>query len=144
MAFAATVGMLAGFSGADSAAPSAHANRCLRALAPLAQGGVPRAAGFAPAACPDEHVAAAFRRDAVRAFTVAARPIALGEIVPAYPDFGADMVVPGQRLHLVVRAGAVRIERQVEALQPARRGQRLFVRCSDGEILSVRYGGGAP
>jgi len=43
------------------------------------------------------------------------------------------------RVNLEVAIGAVRIERRVEALQPARPGQRLFVRDADGKTLSVLY-----
>ena len=49
------------------------------------------------------------------------------------------MVHPGEMLSLIVATGAVRIERRVEAMQPARPGQRLFVKSADGQVLSVRY-----
>jgi flagella basal body P-ring formation protein FlgA len=47
-------------------------------------------------------------------------------------------VKPGDRLFLIVRIGDVRIERDVEAVQPARPGQRLFVRTREGQLISVR------
>ena len=52
-------------------------------------------------------------------------------------------VSPGDRVSLSTAAGAVRIERQVEALQAARPGQRLFVRDVDGRSFSVLYPGPA-
>jgi len=45
----------------------------------------------------------------------------------------------GDHLRLATVAGPVRVERDVEALQPARDGQRLFVRAADGKTLSVVY-----
>lgn len=115
---------------------------CLKALAALAPGAVPDSSSFEPVACPDGTIAPAFRYDRARGFPRLARAVAEAEIVPVYPHFGADMVRPGQTLQLVIASGAVRIERQVEAMQAARPGQRLFVRSSDGQILSVRYGSG--
>ena len=138
-AIAAIVGVLLCVTGTACAAPSAHAGHCLKALAPLLQGAAPLSANFTATDCAGPTVAAAFRHDAARGVTLAARNISADEIVPAYPEYGADIVMPGQVLHLVVRSGAARIERQVEALQPARPGQRLFVRSQDGEIISVRY-----
>jgi hypothetical protein len=43
----------------------------------------------------------------------------------------------GAALHLVSRAGPVRIERSVTALQ-ASRGKRVFVRDADGTVFAVR------
>jgi len=45
----------------------------------------------------------------------------------------------GDHLRLATTAGPVRVERDVEALQAARNGQRLFVRAADGKTLSVVY-----
>lgn len=43
----------------------------------------------------------------------------------------------GEGLWLTSRAGPVRIERQVTALQPSR-GKRVFVRDPDGQVFAVR------
>ena len=130
--------------GADCASAPARVAHCLQALAPLAQGAIPRSEQFAIVACPPARADAAFHDDSASHATTLARAIAPGEIVAAYPEYGVDMIHPGQSLRLVVVAGAARIERQVEALQPARPGQRLFVKGADGEILSVRYEEGTP
>lgn len=124
-----------------AAAPQAH---CLKALAPLAADSVPVSGNFEPADCAAGKAAPAFRYDQAIRSTRLARAIAPGEIVPVYPEFGIDMVRPGQMLQLVVTSGAARIVREVQAMQPARQGQRLFVKSADGQILSVRYEGGAP
>lgn len=115
--------------------------RCLKALTVIAAGTVPEDESFAVAACPSRTPAPAFRHDEVARFSRLARDVAAGEIVRRYPEFGSDVVRPGQRLTLVIKAGAISLERQVEALQPARQGQRLFVRASDGQVLSAEYGG---
>lgn len=51
---------------------------------------------------------------------------------------------PGQRLRLVTASGPVEVERDVEAMQAARPGHLLFVKTSDGEILTARFAGAAP
>jgi hypothetical protein len=136
-AFAAAM-CLAALCGHAMAA-SAHDLRCLEVRAPLAAGAIPLSQQFAPADCPAASVQVAFHYDRATGATTLARPLAAGEIVPVYPEYGAAMVHPGEMLKLVVATGAVRIERQVEAMQPARPGQRLFVKSADGQILSVRY-----
>jgi hypothetical protein len=54
----------------------------------------------------------------------------------------ATDVQPGDEIHLTVNAGPVRIDRQVRALQPARAGQRLFVRDADGNTFPALLGEG--
>jgi len=127
-------------------APQAHGieAHCLEARAPLAAGAIPASANFMPVACPAGGMASAFRYDRTHGCTHAARTIAAGEIVPAYPEFERNMIEPGQSLRLVVSDGPVRIERTVEAMQAAKSGEKLFVKTDDGQILSVRYESAAP
>ncbi len=99
---------------------------------------------FAPAPCPKSLPASAYRYDAAYESTVTMRALAPGEIVRAFPEFGARMVRPGDRLVLVGASGGVRIERDVVAIQAARPGQHLFVKAVDGKIISVRYEEVAP
>jgi hypothetical protein len=54
-----------------------------------------------------------------------------------------DLVAPGDTVGLGVAVGAVRVERQVTALQAARPGDRLFVADADGRTVSVRYAASA-
>jgi flagella basal body P-ring formation protein FlgA len=72
-----------------------------------------------------------------------ARNLKRGDVVRVYPEFGLDTVRPGQVLVMVVTYGAARIEQHVEAMQPARRGERLFVRRSDGVVFATVYAGGS-
>lgn len=127
-------------AGSSFAAPDAHTH-CLRALAPFAVGDVADAAKFEPADCVGENASPTFRYDVSAHLARLARPVAAGEIVPAYPQYDARAVHAGGKLHLVILAGPVRVEREVEAIQPAKPGQRLFVRAGDGAILSVTYAG---
>jgi len=117
---------------------------CLRVLSPLAEGDVPAAARFEPVPCSGTIIARAFRYDRSERATRVARTLTIGNVVKRYPEYGARAVAPGQILRLVVSEDVVRVERQVEALQEARPGQKLFVRSRDGEILSVRYEAGVP
>jgi hypothetical protein len=124
----------------QSAAADAPQAACLKALVPLAADAIPASGNFAPADCLRGNAGSPFHYDRASGVTRLARSVAPGEIVPRYPDYGIAMVQPGQKLTLVVALGAVRIEREVVAMQPARLGQRLFVRSADGEIMSARYG----
>lgn len=120
-------------------AGEAASARCLRAHTSIRAGAAAISADFSPSPCPRDAPMPAFRHDAARGGSVVSRPLAEDEIVRAFPDYGVAMVQPGERLRVVLGIGAVRIGRDVEALQTARPGQRLFVRTSDGQILSVRY-----
>lgn len=117
-------------------APQGH---CLKAQSALAADSVPLAANFVMVECPRREPAPAFRHDSALGSSRLSRAIAPNEIVPLFPEFGQKLVQPGQVLRIVIFAGAVRIEREVEALQAARPGHRLFVRSNDGQVLSVRY-----
>ncbi len=127
------------------AAQSAEADvpACLRVLAPLAVDAIAATDAFTPADCAGE-MRAPFHFDRAGGVTRLARALAPGDIVPRYPEYGIAMVRPGQVLKLVVAVGAVRIERDVEAMQPARPGQHLFVKSQDGQIISVLYESGTP
>lgn len=67
-------------------------------------------------------------------------PAAEAAALPAAPPWRRPPAVRrGDHLRLATGAGPVRVERDVEALQAARDGQRLFVRAADGKTWSVRY-----
>jgi len=126
-----------GTKGADAKSPG---DQCLRVLTPLDANAIPRSESFEMAMCPAGHMdRTVFRYDRALGLTRATRAIAAAEVVPAYLEFGEEIVVPGQLLRLRVASGAVRVQREVKALQRARSGQRLFVKSADGEIFSVIY-----
>jgi flagella basal body P-ring formation protein FlgA len=114
-------------------------DQCLRALSSLTAGSVPQAANFVPVKCPPLRPAATFHYDRMQGSSRLSRSVAQDETVPLFPEFDLNLAQPGQKLRMIILLGAVRIERQVEALQTARPGQKLFVRSSDGQVLSARY-----
>jgi hypothetical protein len=117
---------------------------CLRVRIAIAPDSVPDAVDFEPAACAAYRAAPAYRYDSAAHITRAARVLMPGELVGAYPEFGADIVRPGQILKLIAQSGAVRIVREVQAIQLARPGERLFVKSSDGQVFSARYEAASP
>jgi hypothetical protein len=136
--------MVAGSAAAASRPLEAPLGTCLKTVVPQQAGSLPNSADFIEVACPPDLRRTAFSYDRVRRFTRISREIEAGEIVHRYPEFGRDMVKPGDRLMLVVSSGPVRVEQVVTALQAAQRGTRLFVRRSDGTVLSTEYAGRAP
>jgi hypothetical protein len=131
--------LLAGVMAGSGQQAAAEAPRCLKALSVLPLGAIAASGDFAPAPCPRGRLLAAFHHDSTQGVSRLSHAVAQGEIVPRFPEFGVSMVQPGQMLSIVVMAGAARIERRVEAMQGVRPGGKLFVRSSDGQILSVRY-----
>jgi hypothetical protein len=122
--------------------PSSGANaaeQCLRAEKALAAGSIAQTTAFVPVACSGEGPARAFDYDRGGHVTRLARALDKDEIVGRFPEFGEAVIEPGEALTLVIAAGSVRVERQVEALQEARAGERLFVRSLDGAVFAVRY-----
>ena len=68
---------------------------------------------------------------------VVPRPVA-AKVSHARPDAAPEPAIKrGAALHLISRAGPVRIERSVTALQTSR-GKRVFVRDADGTVFAVR------
>ena len=131
-------------AGHESVAAESSNVPCLRAIAPLEKDSVPATGAFVAAVCSGRRIAAPFRYDRSLHATRLNQNLAVGDVVAPFPEFGAHMVLPGQQLDLIVAIGAVRIERQVTALQEARPGQPLFVKSGDGQILSVLYRDTAP
>lgn len=117
---------------------------CIRALKPIEAGSFPRANDFVSASCEGSGGGKAFRYDSRARAVRSIRDVRAGETVAALPETLFATVMPGQPLLTVVHVGPVRVERQVEALQPARPGQRLFVRTQDGEVFPIAYPSAQP
>jgi hypothetical protein len=117
---------------------------CLRVLTSVAAGKVPAPADYQRVVCPPRRPAPAFRYDTATQSTRTMRPLAQSEVVPIFSEFSTNLVLPGQVLQLVTQSGPVRIVRQVEAMQAARSGERLFVKSNDGQIFSARYEAASP
>jgi len=109
---------------------------CLRAVVPIAAGDFPAWTDFAPAICdkaPGDALVYARASGAVRA----ARELAVGDTTPLIAEAAFATVRPGQRLYLTTTVGAVRLQREVEAVQPAGAGEMVFVRGRDGAAFPV-------
>lgn len=122
--------------GAPAQLAPAH---CLRAQSYQAADSIPVSLNFVPSECPQARPAPAFRYDPATRSSRLSRAIADNEVVSSFPEFGQELVQPGQAIAILIVLGKTRIERRVEALQTARPGQSLFVRGSNGQIFSVRY-----
>src|SRR5947209_18794642 len=129
--------LLAAYFAAVSGAAVPAGYPCARVVGPLVAGTVITSADVALAACAAKPARLAFRYDASLRAVRAARDLAPGELVPGLPAATLPTVRPGQVIVLAVRVGAVVLSRTVVALQPARPGQKLFVRAADGRTFPV-------
>jgi hypothetical protein len=127
-------------NGGERGAP-VSGRRCLVVVEPLRAGESPVPGKFEKAACTTGSVARTFRYDASSQSVRTIRSIDAGEIVPAFAGYDVDAVRRGDQITLVTIAGPVRVERTVEALQSAYKGQKLFARSQDGDVFPVRYPG---
>ncbi len=90
-----------------------------------------------PAACDPASPTGPVRYSREDGSTRAAADLAVGTYMGRLSARAPAEVTRGSGLTIVSSIGAVTIRREVEALQPARRGGRLFVRDEDGEIFSL-------
>ncbi len=67
----------------------------------------------------------------------ARRTLAAGEVVDIPATVGLPTVRAGDRLHLQARSGAIAVERPVTVLQEGRAGRMVFVRTSEGAVVSA-------
>jgi hypothetical protein len=107
---------------------------CLRALRPLVAGEVAVRADFAVVAC--ESVADGLSYDRSARVARLRRDLGEGEFVRGAPSTLSE-VRPGQPLILETQVGPVAIERVVRVVRPARQGDRVTVRGSDGKAFSA-------
>jgi hypothetical protein len=111
---------------------------CMVAKTSLAVGDIATRSNFTAAACPPEGPSArAFRYSAATGSAYAVRSITAGEQVLSVPSGDLAAVRPGQSLFITARAGPVRVQREVVAVQPAAMGRALFVKAADGKVFSV-------
>jgi len=116
------------------------AGMCLMALAAIPAGAAPVRGDFAEAPCTAESAAALRYAPGSRTMR-AARDIAEGETIAAPPASLLPDVRAGDPLFLVARVGTATVERPVVAAQPGRRGGAIFVRTSDGHLVSAPMAG---
>ncbi len=124
------------------ASPAEATQTCMRATHSLIAGQVPSEDDLIPTDCGDVKPASVVRYDADLRSVRFARSIQPNEIIGSIPKDLMAAVTPGQRLYVSVKVGPVTVERVVEAMQPAKPGQSLFVRTADGQIMKVLYSEG--
>lgn len=113
---------------------------CLRVVEPLPAGSIATSADFEPGPCGATAASASFVYDPQARAVRATRSLQSGEAVEAVPSFALMGVRPGQRVYVHASVGPVRLSREVEAVQPALPGQRLFVRTADGTVFAATLG----
>ncbi len=113
----------------------------MRATRALTAGSVPSAQDLVPADCGAGKPAAAVRYDTGMRAVRMVRAVQPDEIVAEVPPAMMASISPGQKLYVMVQVSPVVVQREVEALQPANPGQKLFVRAADGKVFSVFYAG---
>ena len=126
-----------------AAFPAQAAEPCMRATHALTAGAVPTTRDFVAVSCGETKPSTVVRYDrALRAATLT-HALQPGDMVAAIPASLMAGNSPGERLNVQVHVGPVVVQREVEALQPANPGQRLFVRAADGTVMSALYSGDA-
>lgn len=112
---------------------------CLRLVSAIPTGRVIRPEDAAPASC--DGVAAPVSFDRVSGVVRAGADLRPGDNLGRLfiPDVVGDK---GDEVTIYVAVGPVVITRQVEALEPAKSGERLFVRDQEGDVFSVPFRSG--
>jgi hypothetical protein len=111
---------------------------CMKLVSPVEAGAYPTRADLAPADCA-QPAAAAFVHDRTAGSVRALRDLAAGEIVASVPLSSVAGIRPGQPLVIEAHVGPVVVRRQVEALQAARPGEKLFVKAAEGAPFAIPY-----
>jgi len=110
---------------------------CLTLARAVSAGKILASGDITPADCATAPAPTALRFDRAAGAMRAIRPLHPDEVIAAPSGLGLPDIAPGQRLFIETSIGAVRIQRQVEALQAAAPGQPLFVRAADGAVFAV-------
>jgi hypothetical protein len=100
---------------------------------------IPAVSDFAVADCKTAATAGVLHYDRRVGLVRAVRDIQRDEVVAAVPGFELASVRPGQKIYISTRVGSVRVQREVEAVQAASDGRRLFVRAADGAVFAVPF-----
>ena len=114
-----------------------NSTSCVRLVAPIAAGSIANTGDFAPTSCGGAESPAAWEYDVSAHAARATRNLEAGQIVASAPRFAIPDVRPGEKLYAQARVGPVVVEREVEAVQSAALGHRLFVRAADNQVFSV-------
>jgi flagella basal body P-ring formation protein FlgA len=110
---------------------------CSVLAAPVAAGEALVPSGLIPAACRPGASRAPLRLDRAGGIVRAEADLEAGAYLGRIALPAPPAVTPGEALTLVSTVGPVTIRRSVVALQPAKAGERLFVRDEEGQVTSV-------
>jgi hypothetical protein len=135
----AVIAVLAGLASSSLGASPDRTLSCAKVTRALFAGQFPRAEDLTALACPAKPLVHAFDYDVAAGVVRARRDLAPGEVVVRPPSFALAVFRPGDRVRIVSRSGPVTVQRDVEAVAPARDGQNLFVKGSDGKVFQVRF-----
>lgn len=112
--------------------------RCFAAARSLGPGHALRTSDLVAGDCANgQHTV--LRYDRRHSIVRAARAIEAGELLGPLAPLPTGVVEQGAALTLVSRAGAIVIEREVHAAQPARTGGALFVSDREGRLFSAPF-----
>jgi hypothetical protein len=120
-----------------SSPPKSGSAPCLQSQRFVPAGSVAAADDFTQASCPAGAVRRPFAYHSYSRAFYLARDVTAGEIIGGPPLAELARVLPGQKLYITAKIGNVRVDRVVEAVQPAARSQGLFVRGADGTAFSA-------
>ena len=110
---------------------------CVELRRSFSAGDLPLRAELQPSRCLKES-RPGFVYDKHLGFVRAARKLQAGEIVFAPNQEGLADVRPGDFVQTLIKIGPVQVARSVQASQPARFGQKLFVRTEDGKMFAAQ------
>lgn len=108
---------------------------CVRMLRPVGPGEAVTVADVEAVTCAVAKPERPFRLDPRWRVALAARSLIAGEVLAGPAASTLAAVRAGDVLFVIARAGPVTVERRVQAVQPARIGEPLFVRGEDGQVF---------
>lgn len=133
--------LMLGYPETETQATLPSTTNCLQALRPIAAGTAAQDVDFQTAPCKARRTSQSFVYDRQAGSIRVSHAIVQDELITHYAGYGEKRIRPGDRVLIQAGAGAVRIEREVEALQSANEGQRLFVKTDDGQAFAVELRG---
>lgn len=114
---------------------------CLRVTKAINPGTPAAMRYFEVQGCPDQSMRRTFRYDGIRRTVLTTRALVAGEVVRSFAGAEEVGITSGDQVMLRAGAGPIVVERQVEALQSARPGERLFVRTAEGAVFAISFQG---
>lgn len=117
--------------------PEASAAPCARVLRRVAKDTFLLRGDLEPWPCEGSRTAASAYYDRAAGFSRAKTGLEPGDVIAAPASSTMADVPPGQAVVLAVKVGPVTVERTAQAVQPARRTDRLFVAGEAGDLFQA-------